>query len=76
MIVAVRAFRPRLEAMALPRVLITPHLMGRPLGLPGDAEGQRETILAALELLERAERGGTMLELPGVYDPERSGASG
>ena len=72
-IVAVRAFRPRLEVMALPRVLITPYLMGRPMGAPGDVEGQRTTILAALELLERAEKVGAIVELSGVYDPRGGG---
>ena len=68
-IVAARAFRPRMEVMHLPRLLLTPHLMGRPVGAPGDKVGQRQTILAALELLEGAERGGTIVELPGRYRP-------
>lgn len=62
-IIAVRAFRDQLEAMTLPRVILTPHLMGRPLGAPGDAIKQRATILAALDLLENAKRGGTIVEL-------------
>ena len=70
-VVGVRAFRTRMEAMTLPRILIAPHLMGRPLGAPGDAVGQRATVLAALDLLERAERGGTVVELPGRYRPVR-----
>jgi hypothetical protein len=70
-IVAVRAFRPRMEVMQLPRLLLTPHLMGRPVGAPGDKIGQRQTLLAALELLEGAEGGGTIVELPGGYRPVR-----
>ncbi len=62
-IIAVRAFRDQLEAMTLPRVILTAHLMGRPLGAPGDATMQRATILAALDLLESATRGGTIVEL-------------
>jgi len=67
-IIAARAFRPRLEVMTLPRLLLTPHLMGRPLGPPGDCERQRATILAALALLESATEAGTIVELEGTYD--------
>lgn len=58
-----------MEVMALPRVLLTPHPMGRPLGAPGDRERQREVIMAALDLLGEAESGGTIVELPGRYQP-------
>ncbi|MCJ7626102.1 MAG: hypothetical protein MUO76_21630 [Anaerolineaceae bacterium] len=68
-IVAVKAFRSSLEVMALPRVLLTPHPMGRPLGAPGDRERQRAVILAALDLLAEAQEGGTIIELPGRYHP-------
>lgn len=64
-IVAARAFRPRMEVMALPRLLLTPQLMGRPVGATHDRVGQLETIRAALTLLETARHGGTIVELPG-----------
>lgn len=67
----IRAFRPRLEAMTPPRVLVTPHLMGRTLGAPGDRDRQRAAVVAALELLEAAEQPGTFAELPGTYRPLR-----
>lgn len=70
-VVGIRAFRPRLAAMTLPRLLVTPHLMGRPLGPPGDDERQRATVLAALDLLDSAGAGGTVIELPGRYRVER-----
>ncbi len=60
-IVAVEAFRARLESMAVPRLLVTPHPMGRPLGPPGDHARHREVLRAALELLERGERSGTVV---------------
>ena len=69
--IGIRAFRPRLEAMTLPRGLITPHLMGRTLGAPGDRYRQREAVVAALELLEAAEQPRTFVELPGAYRPLR-----
>jgi hypothetical protein len=56
-------FRDRLEGMSLPRVLVTPNLMGRPMGLPGDVEGQRAVLLAALELLANAEENGAIVDL-------------
>lgn len=71
-IIAIRAFRRRLEMMTPPRALITPHLMGRPLGAPGDHERQRATILAALDLLESAKQAGTIVDLPGQYRPSQN----
>jgi len=41
--------------------LITPYIMGRPLGSPGDNEEQRNILLAALDLLENAKAGGSIL---------------
>ena len=64
-VVGVRAFQTRMEAMTLPRILITPYLLGRPVGAPGDVAGQRATLLAALDLLESADKGGTIVELTG-----------
>jgi len=69
-IIAIRAFRDSLKAMTVPRLLITPHLMGRPLGAPGDLDRQRSIIMAALKLLEKAERMGTIIEMTGVYRPK------
>ncbi len=66
-IIAVRGFREQLEKMSLPRVVTTPHLLGRPLGAPGDQTRQRESIMAALNLLETAKQAGTILDLPGSY---------
>lgn len=60
-IVASDAFRARLESMAVPRLLVTPHPMGRPLGPPGDHARHREVLRAALALLERGERSGTVV---------------
>ncbi|MBC2710041.1 MAG: hypothetical protein HGJ94_03220 [Desulfosarcina sp.] len=55
-VVAVAAFEQPLKKMVLPRVLLTPYLLGRPLGLVGDAQGQRAVLRAALDLLESAAR--------------------
>ena len=66
-IIAVKAFQPRLEAMKVPRLVLTHHLMGRPLGAPGDDERQHAVLVAALRLLETATQGGTVIELPDPY---------
>ncbi len=59
-IVAVQAFEKMLKAMTLPRVLITPHPMGRPLGPPGNSDKQRQVIKTALDLLDTSDTGGIM----------------
>jgi len=61
-IIAAAAFKDRLAAMTLPRVLVTPHLMGRPVGLAGDQDRQRAVLLAVLDLLEHASQAGTLVE--------------
>ena len=62
-IIAVRAFRPRIEMMTLPRVLLTPFMMGFPIGYPGKADSQRQIITAALNLLTDAQAAGTIREM-------------
>ena len=57
--------------MTPPRLILTPYPMGRPLGAPNDAEGQRATLLAALDLLSRAKQAGTIIELNHPYQPNR-----
>lgn len=55
-VVAVAAFEQPLKKMALPRVLLTPYLLGRPVGPVGDARTQRRVLRAALDLLASADR--------------------
>jgi hypothetical protein len=55
-VVAVAAFEQPLKKMALPRVLLTPFLLGRPVGPVGDARTQRGVLRAALDLLESADQ--------------------
>ena len=54
-VVAVAAFEQPLKKMALPRVVLTPYLLGRPVGPVGDAQVQRGVIRAALDLLGSAD---------------------
>ncbi len=66
-VIGVKAFRDRLAAMHLPRIVITPHPMGRTLGAPGDVEMHKKVILAALDLLKNTTSPGTIIDLPGKY---------
>lgn len=66
-VIAAKAFRALMEGMRIPRLLLTAHPMGRPLGAPGDVERQREVILTALEMLQNAQDGGTIMQMPGLY---------
>jgi hypothetical protein len=50
-------------------VLLTPHVMGRPLGPPGNRNRHHEVLTAALSLLETASEAGTIVSLPGSYRP-------
>jgi hypothetical protein len=67
--VYVKAFEKVAKEMALPRVLVTRHPVGRPLGAPGDAERQRNVLLAALELLESAPANGSIRGFEEPYRP-------
>ena len=66
-IIAVKAFQTRMEMMTLPRVLLTPHPMGRPIGPPENHEIQQKILRTALELLENANKVGTIQHLEGSY---------
>lgn len=67
--VFVRAFRHVAVEMGLPRVVVTEHPMGRPLGAPGDVARQQAVVDAALDLLETATEGGTIVDLTARYRP-------
>lgn len=69
-VIAVRTFRPYLEPMRLPRLLLTPFPMGRPLGAPNDVETQREVVLTGVKMLETAVANNTILEINPPYRPE------
>lgn len=47
----IRAFAHVAARMRLPRVLLTPHLMGRTIGPAGNRAEQRRVVQAALRLL-------------------------
>ncbi|WP_299979231.1 hypothetical protein [Desulfobacula sp.] len=57
-VIAVKAFETRMRMMSLPRVLLVPQLLGRPLGSPFDEKLQIDILKTALQLLEKAEQNG------------------
>ena len=61
----VRAFRHRAAQLQVPRVLVTPNLMGRTVGPVNDPGAQRRTVEAALSLLTDADTAPTIHELAG-----------
>lgn len=61
--VFVRAFAHVAGQLQVPRVLVTPHLMGRTIGPVGDRARQREVVSAALQLLVDAKGPATRRDL-------------
>ena len=68
-IIASAVFKARLLPMSLPRLVLTPFPMGRPLGAPGDVETQHQTLLAALRLFDSAVGNGAVAWLDLPYRP-------
>ncbi len=60
-------FKDHTVAMTPARILLTPHPMGRPLSAPFDTEKQTAVLKAALDLLENATGGGTVIEYAEQY---------
>jgi hypothetical protein len=52
------------RSVGAPRVAGIAYPMGMPLGAPGDADGQREVLKAALRVLEEAPTPGEILRMP------------
>jgi len=51
-------------APSVPRVAAIAYPLGRPLGQPGDREGQMAVLRATLQALEGIERPGSVVHLP------------
>lgn len=63
MSVFIRAMAHVATKLQVPRVLVTPHLMGRTIGPAGDRPRQREVVQAALQLLIEATGPATRRDL-------------
>lgn len=68
-VIASGVFESRMRAMHLPRLVLTNFPMGRPLGAPNDRETQKEVLLAALDMIENAQQGGSIHLFNGDYRP-------
>lgn len=55
------------RAVGVPRLAGIAYPMSRPVGRPGDADGQRNVLRELLRLLEIAEEPDTYIELPFVW---------
>ena len=55
------------RAVGVPRLAGIGYPMGRPLGRPSDADGQRAVLRSMLELLANAHAPDTYVELPFVW---------
>lgn len=55
------------RAVGVPRLAGISYPMGRPLGRPHDADGQRAVLRGTLELLATAQGPDTYIELPFVW---------
>lgn len=53
--VAISLIREHTAQINPPRALWVPYELGRPLGVPGDAEFQKRVLRAALALLDRTD---------------------
>ena len=59
----IQAFKSRMLPMSIPRLVITPEMMGKTLGRPNDKETQVSYLRAGLDLLEKAREGKTLIEM-------------
>lgn len=68
-VIQVAAFAHVARRMHLPRVVLTRHPMGRPLGAAGDVGRQRQVLDVALDLAGSAAASGTIVEVDGSFEP-------
>ncbi len=54
MVIASEVFEERLTCMKLPRILLTPYPMGRPMGYPNHDKTQKQILRTALMMLEES----------------------
>ncbi len=59
----VQAFSSRMLPMSIPRLVLTPEMMGKTLGRPFDKATQEKYLRVGLDLLEKAREGNTLIEM-------------
>ncbi len=65
--VCVATGRDLIAQVKPPRSVFVNHPMGNAFGAPGDTETQHAILHAALQLVQTAERGGALTDLPFVW---------
>ena len=55
----IMAFKNRMIPMSIPRLVLTPELLGKTLGKPNDKKSQLRYLEAGLNLLENASQGNS-----------------
>ena len=60
---SVQAFKSRMLPMSIPRLVLTPELMGKTLGRPNDRATQLAYLRMGQDMLENASEGGTAIEM-------------
>lgn len=58
------------RVVGIPRTAAIEYPFGRPVGQVNDREGQRQVLLRALEMLEKAKRPGEIWHLPFTWPEE------
>lgn len=66
-IIAIEAFEKTLLSMSLPRVLLTPFPLGRPVGFPENKEQHLRVVKAALNILPEANGINTLKKIKETY---------
>jgi hypothetical protein len=64
------------RATGVPRLAGIAYPLSRPMGMPGDAQGQRRVLRALLELLESAREPDAYVELPFAWPQTPAQARG
>ena len=70
-IICCDAFGDTIRNLGVPRALLTPHMMGRPIGMPNDRERQTAVLRTALDLLANATAPCDVREFQPVTLPKR-----
>ena len=66
-IIAIEAFEETLLSMSLPRMLLTPFPLGRPIGFPGNINQHIRVVQAALNMLTEAKSINTVNRINESY---------
>ena len=61
-VIASGTFEVRLKSMRVPRLLLTPYMMGMPLGFSGETNIHRRIVSTGLSLFEKGDQSDPVIE--------------